>query len=126
MTRSPTITSAIDRNQDQIRELEGRLSRNRSLAPPPVPAGLSMALGSAYFRLSRLEDAEREYLAAIDVRPAFGEAHSNLAALYLVTGRIRQADGEVQLAEKAGFKVNPQLKADIRSRLGGGALRQAP
>ena len=72
-----------------------------------------MALGSAYFRLNQLADAEREYKAAIDTNPAFGEAHSNLAVVYYVTGRIAEADAALKAAEKAGFRVNPKLKDDI-------------
>ena len=72
-----------------------------------------MALGSAYFRLNKLEDAEREYKAAIEVSPSLGESHSNLAVVYLVTGRISEAEAAVKAAEKAGFKVNPRLKDDI-------------
>jgi protein O-GlcNAc transferase len=116
-SRSPTVGAAIDRNQDQIRQLEGRLSRNRS-GPLPIPAGLSMALGSAYFRNNQLADAEREYKAAIAVNPDFGEAHNNLAVVYLMTGRFDDADKSVQAAERSGFKVNPQLKQDIRAKGG--------
>ena len=72
-----------------------------------------MALGSAYFRLNQLPDAEREYKAAIDVDPGFGEAHSNLAVVYFVTGRVAEAAGSLKAAEKAGFKVNPRLKEDV-------------
>jgi Flp pilus assembly protein TadD len=75
-----------------------------------------MAIGSAYFRLGRHDDAEREYKAAIAVTPSFGEAHSNLAALYLMTGRYDLAEAEVKSAEKSGFKVNPNLKRDIEKR----------
>ena len=84
-----------------------------------MPAGLSMALGSAYFRLDRHADAEREYKAAMAADAGFGEAHSNLAVLYLVSGRYDLADTEVKAAEKAGFKVNPGLKADIKKKAGG-------
>ena len=72
--------------------------------PPPVPAGLSMAIGSAYFRLDEPPDAEREYKAAIDVNPTFGEAHSNLAVVYFVTGRCAQAeDGESRRPRRPDF-----------------------
>jgi tetratricopeptide (TPR) repeat protein len=111
-SRNPAGQSAIDRIHDQIQQLETRVHRAGG-PPPPVPAGLSMALGSAYFRLNQLEDAEREYKAAIAVNPSFGEAHSNLAVVYLVTGRIDEADAAVKIAEKAGFKPNPRLKDDI-------------
>jgi tetratricopeptide (TPR) repeat protein len=112
------VNSAIERIRGQITLLESRRNR-RPDAPPPVPAGLSMALGSAYFRLGRHEDAEREYKAAIAADPSFGEAHSNLAVLYMVTERYDQAEAEVKAAEKAGFKVNPNLKADIKKKRGG-------
>jgi Flp pilus assembly protein TadD len=75
-----------------------------------------MALGSAYFRLGRHQDAEREYKAAVAVMPSFGEAHSNLAALYLVTERYDLAEAEVKAAEKSGFKVHPGLKSEIEKR----------
>lgn len=112
VTRNPAAQAVIDRVHDQIRQLESRLGR-RAGVTPPVPAGLSMALGSAYFRLNQIEDAEREYKAAILVDPSFGEAHSNLAVVYLVTGRITEADAALRAAEQAGFKVNPKLKDDI-------------
>jgi len=110
------VQAALDRIHNEISLLESRRNRREHDAPPPVPAGLSMALGSAYFRLGRHEDAEREYKAAVAANPSFGEAHSNLAALYLVTGRYDLADAEVKSAEKAGFKVNDNLKADIKKK----------
>ena len=110
---NPAARGPIDRVRDQILQLETRMSRRAGTTPPPVPAGLSMALGSAYFRLDKLEDAEREYEAAIDVSPTLGEAHSNVAVVYLVTGRISEADAAVKAAEKTGFRVNPKLKDDI-------------
>jgi Flp pilus assembly protein TadD len=116
VSRNPGAQSAIDRVHEQIQQLETRMGRRAGATPPPVPGGLSMALGSAYFRLNKLEDAEREYKAAIEVSPSLGEAHSNLAVVYLVTGRISEADAAVKAAEKAGFKVNPRLKDDIAAK----------
>jgi tetratricopeptide (TPR) repeat protein len=110
------LQAALERIHSQISFLESRRNRREHDAPQPVPAGLSMALGSAYFRLGRHEEAEREYKAAIAVNPSFGEAHSNLAALYLVTERYDLADAEVTAAEKSGFKVNENLKAEIRKK----------
>ena len=81
-----------------------------------VPSFVSMALGSAYFRLGSLADAEREYKAAITADPKTGEAYSNLAVVYLQTGRFDDAEKAVKSAEKTGFKVNPMLKDDIASR----------
>lgn len=117
-TQSPGLHAAIERNREEQRQLESRLGRSKGAAPLPVPAGLSMALGSAYYRVGDLENAEREYLEAAKVDPAFGEAHNNLAVLYMLTGRLDQAELEVSLAEKAGFKVNPRLKDDLKKQRG--------
>jgi tetratricopeptide (TPR) repeat protein len=84
-----------------------------------TPAEVSMALGSAYYRTGALADAEREYLAAIKGRPGFGEAHNNLAVVYMLTGRFDEATSEIRQAEKAGFRVSPKLKDDLARRLKG-------
>lgn len=115
-SQSPNAQQTIDQIREQIQELESRKSRRSGATPPPVPAGLSMALGSAYFRLNDLANAETEYKAALEVKQNFGEAHSNLAVVYLVTGRAAEAEAEVKAAEKAGFRVNPKLKEDIAAK----------
>jgi tetratricopeptide (TPR) repeat protein len=94
------------------RELESM--RQRDVDPTKPPAEVSLALGSAHFRNGQLEDAEREWKVAIDVNPKLGEAHNNLAALYAMTGRKREAEAAIRAAEKAGFRVNPKLKEDVR------------
>ena len=111
--QNPGAQRSIEQVREQIQQLENRKSRRAGASPPPVPAGISMAIGSAYFRLNDLAHAEKEYKAAVEVNPGFGEAHSNLAVVYLVTGRATEADAEVKAAERAGFRVNPKLKADI-------------
>jgi len=32
----------------------------------------------------------------------------------MLTGRYSEADGEIKAAEKAGFKINPRLKEDLK------------
>ena len=44
------------------------------------------------------------------------EAYSNLAVVYLQTGRFDEAERAVKSAEKVGFKVNPMLKEDIAAK----------
>jgi protein O-GlcNAc transferase len=102
--------------EDQIHSLEAM--KNKGLArQSETPAELSMALGSAYYRTGALEDAAREYVAAIKVRPGFGEAHNNLAAVLMLDGRFDEAEKEIGLAEKAGFKVSPKFKEDLERRM---------
>ncbi len=79
-----------------------------------VPAEFSLALGSAYFRWGKLEEAEREYQAAISVNPKLGAAHNNLAVIYMMTGRFDQAERSMKLAEKGGFPVSPRFKDDLK------------
>ena len=75
----------------------------RSAAPTSVPSSGA--------------DAEREYKAAIAADPKSGEAFNNLAVVYLQTQRYKEAEDAVKAAEKAGYKVHPQLKEDIKAKL---------
>lgn len=114
-------TEALNLRQ-QIRELRGEREVGPATGTPsPVPAFVSLSLGSAYFRLDRLAEAEREFRAAIAVEPKFGEALSNLALVCLMTGRAEEAQQHVRVAEEAKFKVNPELKRQIRDALGKGS-----
>jgi hypothetical protein len=74
--------------------------------------------GARTFAPSNGPSAEREYKAANAVDPKSGKAFNNLAVVYLQTGRARETDEAVRSAEKAGYKVHPQLKADIKAKLG--------
>lgn len=129
LEQAPTRTALSERQKQlEIVRLHGVLTsleqmRGDRPGDTTVPAELSLALGSAYFRNDKLEDAEREYKAAVAARPKLGEAHNNLAALYVMTGRAEEARVHVKLAEKAGFSVHPNLKKDIERAL---ADAQAP
>jgi len=99
--------------QQQIDALQ-RSRRKGATDTMAVPAEVSVSLGSAYFRQGKFAEAEKEWKAAEDANPRIGEAHNNLAALYLITQKLDEAEKEVDLAEKAGFHVNPRLKDDIK------------
>jgi tetratricopeptide (TPR) repeat protein len=113
IARTASTVATIQRLDMQIRDLKSQRRRNAD-RPPDVPAWISIALGSAYFRAGAIADAEREYRAALAVDPRLGEGHNNLAVVCMLTGRFAEADAEIKAAEKAGFKVNPQLKDDLR------------
>jgi tetratricopeptide (TPR) repeat protein len=78
------------------------------------PAFVLLAIGSAHFRNGDREAAEAQWRAAVDANPKLGEAHNNLAVIYLQKGQRVEAENAVKLAEKNGFRVNPQLKEDIQ------------
>ncbi len=79
------------------------------------PAFVLLALGSAYFRGGDLTAAELQWKAAVDADRKLGEAHNNLAALYAMSNRKTEAEAAVKAAEKAGFRVNPGLKNQIKA-----------
>ncbi len=60
--------------------------------------------------------AEAEWRNALAVDPKIGEVHNNLAVVCLMTDSVDEAAEHVKHAEKAGVRVNPQLKTDIEAR----------
>jgi len=83
---------------------------------PEPPAEISLALAGAWFRQGNLEEAEKENKNALKSRPDYGQAHSNLAVIYLMSGRIPESRAAVEKAEKSGFTVNPKLKEELDRR----------
>ena len=114
------IREAIRQLEEQKRQVEDMdRVRSRSEAPS-VPAFVSLSLGSAYFRTGRLVEAETAYLDAVAADPKSGEAHNNLAVVYMETGRLDAAERAVRSAEQAGFHVQPALKDEIKKKKSGG------
>ncbi|MGE3273642.1 MAG: tetratricopeptide repeat protein [Vicinamibacterales bacterium] len=107
-------TTDIER---RIRDLE----KNRSSLGQPFqpPAAVLLSLGSAHFRAGETEAAEAAWRQAVAVDARLGEAWNNLAVIYLRTGRKAEATDAVERAERAGFRVHPQLKEDIRNMKSG-------
>lgn len=102
---------------NQRRDIQNAIAPGSSIGiEPTVPPWVSLSLGSAYFRSGKMPDAERQYKAAVDADAKFGEAHSNLAVVYLETGRYSEASASLQAAKKSGFKVNPELEKVIREK----------
>jgi tetratricopeptide (TPR) repeat protein len=121
LTQSGPMTIAMQdllrQLQNVKRDLQDSIQRGNSMTiATPVPAYVSLALGSAYFRTGRLADAEREYKATIEADSRSGEALSNLAVVYLETERFDLALSSIEAAKKTGFKVNPELEKVIRSK----------
>jgi len=110
---TPMLSSGVLELDRRIHDLRTQRFHEARTAPV-VPTWISIALGSAYFRAGAMADAEREYRAAIAVDPKLGEAHNNLAVVCMLTGRFADAEQEIKAAEKSGFRVNPQLKEDLK------------
>ena len=119
VNRNQTQTMFLAHVQDDLRQLEQAKQRNMAVSlSPEVPFFVSLSLGAAYFRSDRFLDAEREYKTAIASNGNSGEAHNNLAVLYLTTGRLDEAAAEIAAAEKTGYKVNPGLKDELKQKMG--------
>jgi len=112
-TRNSSIL-AVTQFEQRLRDLEDQ-KRSIGVAFRP-PSEVLLALGSAQFRNGDRDGAEANWKAAVDVNPKYGEAHNNLAVIYMQTGRFTEAEQELKLAEKNGFNVNPQFKTDLKER----------
>jgi tetratricopeptide (TPR) repeat protein len=100
--------------EQRLQDLQ--LQRTSSIGGPfRPPAFVMLALGSAHFRSGDRAAAAAEWQAAVDANPKLGEAHNNLAALYLMSQKLDDAEKELELAEKAGYHVHPRLKDDIKN-----------
>ena len=105
------------RAEQHLADLEKqRTSMNSGYRPP---AEVLLSIGSAHFRNGEADAAEAEWKAAIEANPKLGEAHNNLAVIYMTSGRFKEADAEVKAAEKTGFRVNPQFKEDLKKASAG-------
>jgi Tfp pilus assembly protein PilF len=112
-----------NRIREQIRQFNERkrqiqdLDRDVALSPDTaVPAYVSLSLGSAHFRAGNLAEAEKAYLETVETDPKVGEAHNNLAVVYMETRRFDEAERAVKAAEQAGMRVPQALKDEIRVR----------
>jgi len=98
--------------ESRIRELERSKSGLVNRFEPP--AQVLFAAGSAYYRNGDAIAARERWELAVKVDPKLGEAWNNLAVVYMQSGRRQDAEEAVRNAEKHGFRVNPQLKEDIK------------
>jgi tetratricopeptide (TPR) repeat protein len=71
----------------------------------PRSARAHMELGGAYGRVSRVEDAEREFAAAVDVLPTYAAAWYNLGNLRARDGRLDDAASAYRRALESAPKL---------------------
>lgn len=99
--------------ESRIRELERSKSGLVNRFEPP--AQVLLALGSAHYRNGNAIAARERWEQAVEVNSKLGEAWNNLAVVYMQSGRRGEAEAAVKNAERNGFRVNPNLKDDIRN-----------
>jgi tetratricopeptide (TPR) repeat protein len=115
LRRTQSVKGGVAMRTTQLEERIRDLERQKSSLGGPfeAPAVISLALGSAYFRNGDRAEAEALWDDAVRVNNRLGEAWNNLAAIYLTSGRKKNAEAAVRNAERAGFRVNPRLKDDV-------------
>jgi len=72
-------------------------------------------LGTAYFMKGLVEEGIKANLEALNIQPEFPVAHNNLAVAYLEMGEYEKAIMHCDTAEKLGFDVAQELKAELAS-----------
>jgi tetratricopeptide (TPR) repeat protein len=98
----------------QLEKRLGELQRGSGPLTPWVPPGVTLALGTAYFQAGARAEAEQELLAAAREPSVAGDAENNLAVLYAAAGRGEEAEAALLRAEKAGARISPRLRDEIR------------
>jgi type IV pilus biogenesis/stability protein PilW len=74
------------RVQDALKEFDEALAADENFADAHLGRGLVMEYG-----YGKLDEAEKHYRRAIELRPAFPEAHNNLGQLLAKRGRLQEA-----------------------------------
>ncbi len=94
----------------------------KSLAKRPSNASGRHYLGIIATKLSLIERAEREFKTALAIDPAYGEAHFNLAVLYVTWDPPQWDKARVEYSEAIKRGVKPD--ANLEKMLEGGKVSQ--
>ena len=78
---------------------QASVSLEKAKRREPAKASIREALGIAYFRMQRYEEAESEFRAMVDLSPADDYAHYGLARALEKLGRKNEARGHLKLAK---------------------------
>jgi Flp pilus assembly protein TadD len=77
---------------------QATVSLEKAKRREPDKASIREALGIAYFRISRYEEAETEFRALLELSPANDYAHYALGRCLEKQGRTAEANGHYKLA----------------------------
>ncbi|MEX2210823.1 MAG: tetratricopeptide repeat protein [Gaiellaceae bacterium] len=77
---------------------QATVSLEKAKRRDPGKASIREALGIAYFRIRRWEEAEAEFRAVLELSPVNDYAHYALGRALEKQGRVREANGHYKLA----------------------------
>ncbi|MBN1273399.1 MAG: tetratricopeptide repeat protein [Candidatus Aminicenantes bacterium] len=123
---STTDPREREKVQNQISKRENRINiiDSRMREPHPelekeehIPADYYYFHGNILFKLKNYQEAFEQYQKAITIDPSHGNAYNNLANLYYMARRYKEALECLEKAEKNGVEVNPDLRKAVLKAL---------
>lgn len=103
----------------KLSQIQNQIQRLQSIQPPDSveasepPAEIDFNIGNAMFQLNQVEGAVTHWESCREKNPDFAMVYNNLALAYWRQGRLDEALASLARAEKLGFPVNPQFRADL-------------
>ena len=107
----------IEQNLAMIERLEQEQKKMLTRDGTPIPAEVYFLTGNARMNLERFDEAIQDLKQALVLRPNYGEAHNNLAVIYLYRKDYPNAWIHVHAAEASGVRVNPQFRMELAALL---------
>jgi Flp pilus assembly protein TadD len=99
----------FQQGRDHLRKgmaAQATVSLEKAKRREPNKASIREALGIAYFRIRRWEEAEAEFRAVLELSPADDYAHYALGRTLEKQGKAAEANGHYKLASS----LNPESK----------------
>jgi Flp pilus assembly protein TadD len=91
----------FQQGRDHLRKgmpAQATVSLEKAKKREPDKASIREALGIAYFRLQRWDEAETEFRALLELSPTEDYAHYALGRVLEKQGRVQEANGHYKLA----------------------------
>ena len=98
---SETTYSLFQKGRAHLKQgmaAQATVSLEKAKARDPEKASIREALGIAYFRIGRWEEAEAEFRKLLDLSPVDDYAHYALGRCLQKQGKEREANGHYKLA----------------------------
>lgn len=110
------VSSRIASHRNSIKKIEDRL-KTPIVEAKETPAEYCYVHGNILFKLKKYQEALDQYLKTVEIYPGHGSAYNNLANLYYMGKRYKQALYYLAKAEGCGFNVNPKFRDAIQRAL---------
>ena len=101
------------------RAAQATVALEKAKTREPSSRSIREALGIAYFRLGRWQEAEAEFRALVDLAPADDFAHYGLARSLVNQGRREEAKPHIKLARSLRPRTESAQSADPDRELPG-------